>query len=110
MAIVHRVGGSENSWNYWLSHRLVVGFSVSTAALRGCVERVEAGCWGWRGDTLLGPEATPARVWVLWSGACSGSNRLLVAVGRWAVGMGGWLVFENCIVDASIFVLVFLTI
>ena len=76
----------KESWNYWLSPATVSEVRVSTAG-----DRVESGAGAWRGDcsrsTLLGPEATRL-------GAGHGPGMLFVS----------GVVFENCRVDASIFV------
>jgi hypothetical protein len=67
-----------------------------------------AGCGLWCVGMLLGPEITRVVGVLLWSGICSGSIPLVFllfglvgVVGRMG-GLSG-LVFENCIVDASIF-------
>jgi hypothetical protein len=78
---------------------------VSTLVLPlfGGVERVDGGCWVW---------GVSVHCWVLrqhpcwvcfWSGAFLDSN-CLPRVWGGCVGrlVGVWLVFENCIVDASI--------
>jgi hypothetical protein len=60
-------------------------------------------------NTLLGPEETSPPV----GGVVSGAARSLVAIpvqARWVLGVWwwlwgrGWPLFENCTVDASIFV------
>ncbi len=89
---------------------------VSTAHACGCG-------WGKRGSAgvgygiLLGPEGTSPRgapvvgvVGLLSCAGCAGSSyrRSLVRVGwwlwRWRVVVRGGVLFESCIVDASIFV------
>ena len=64
---------------------------------------------GWGPDILLGPERTRTPWWV---GGCSSGQTPIVsqtAVDPWVVvgagsGLVGWLLVENCTVDASIFV------
>ena len=97
----------EKLWNYWMSCCSSVLSVPSTTGPSGWVwngSMMVVGCWCV--GMLLGPEATPVLVGVslvrglFWSippvfcwlvGGCGGSI-------EWVV----WLVFENCIVDASI--------
>src|SRR2546430_1750937 len=91
-------------WNYWMSHCLVAGVSASTALLWG----------GWNGlGAVCGVCGVSACCWVLrqhrWC-VCLWFRGLIGSIpSAWLcgwVGRGGWvvwLVFENCIVDASIY-------
>lgn len=58
---------------------------------------------GWCVGMLLGPETTPARVGLWWSGHRDGQTVSVVGM-LWLSGDVFWLVFENCIVDASILI------
>jgi hypothetical protein len=62
-----RDGLLEELWNYWMSHPLGGCSASSTAPFGGCVERVlEESSGVWCVGMLLGPETTPAMVFVLW--------------------------------------------
>jgi hypothetical protein len=86
---------------------LVVASTARGVRLVGVEGVAGRGCRGSR--TLLGPEATLVGVWSCRvTGLQTGSWSLLWWV--WVlVGVAGgvWLLFENCTVDASIFVLGF---
>ena len=78
----------------------------------GGVDRVGGAAGGWRSSILLGPEGTSVialRCAVFLVPAPAGHQTAcvprLVGVGVWwRFGCGGWSLFENCTVDASIFV------
>jgi len=96
-------GGSRIMWNYWMSRRRRLLGRSSTAPLVGCgtgvgwwwVGGVSACCWvlrqhprGWvfGGQGIAMVRRSP------WWGCCG------------CQVMFSWLVFENCIVDASILI------
>jgi hypothetical protein len=77
------------------------------------VDRVGGAAGGWCSDILLGPEETsvPLLRWGLFvfsvQSALSIKLPLVCCGGVWWGLVRGWLLFENCTVDASIFVVKF---